>query len=102
MWIAAALGWCAPLRSRYGFGFPATDQTTPAVDCGHGFPSLSKEGTLSAELRDRNQLVFSRRREEAVSEFRLVTRRLPLGGDSMSPLVELPATGSQVSNPNSL
>ncbi len=28
----------------------------PAVACGRGFPSLSKEGSLSAEFRDRNQL----------------------------------------------
>ena len=34
------------LQSRYGFGFAATVRTTPAVACGHGFPSLSKEGSL--------------------------------------------------------
>ena len=29
-------------------------RTTPAVACGHGFPSLSKAGNFSAEFRDRN------------------------------------------------
>ena len=38
---------------------PATDLAFPrpfdypAVACGRGFPSLSKEGSLSAEFRDR-------------------------------------------------
>ena len=56
MWRAAPLGWSESLRSSYRLGFAATDQTTPAVACGRGFPSVSKEGTLSAEFRDRNQL----------------------------------------------
>ena len=51
---AAPLGWCESLRSCYWLGFAATDQTTPAVTFGHGFPSLSKKGILSAEFRDRN------------------------------------------------
>ncbi len=54
MWRAVPRGWCESLRSRYEFGFSATVRTTPAVACGHGFPSLSKEGSLGAESRDRN------------------------------------------------
>jgi hypothetical protein len=54
MWRAAPLGWCESVQSRYRFGSSATVRTTPAVVCGPGFPSLSKEGSISAEFRDRN------------------------------------------------
>jgi hypothetical protein len=54
MWRAAPLGWCESVRSRYRFGFSETVRTTPAVAFGRGFPSLSKEGSISAEFRDRN------------------------------------------------
>ena len=52
---AAPRGWCALLLSLYGFDFAVTVRTTPAVACGRGFPSLSKEGSVGAEFRDRNQ-----------------------------------------------
>jgi hypothetical protein len=41
----------------------AAVRTTPAVACGRGFPSLSKEGSLgSTEFRERNQLAKGCRR----------------------------------------
>ena len=55
------------VAQRHGGGsrccYPFTDltllqpfRTTPAVARGHGFPSLSKEGSVGAELRDKTSL----------------------------------------------
>ena len=56
MWGVAPRGWCALLLSLYGFDFAGTVRTTSAVSCSRGFPSLSKEGSVGAELRDKTSL----------------------------------------------
>ena len=53
MWRAAPQGWCESLQSRYWLGFSDDRSNHPAAACGCGFPSLSKEGSLIAEFRDR-------------------------------------------------
>jgi hypothetical protein len=47
---AAPRGWCALLLSFYGLTLLQPFRTTPAVARGHGFPSLSKEGSLLRPL----------------------------------------------------
>lgn len=54
MWRVAPRGWCELLQSRYWLGFATTVPTTPAVACGRGFPSLSKEGSSISEFLGRN------------------------------------------------
>ena len=54
----APQGWCESLRCRYGFGSVSAVGTTPALASFPGFPSLSKEGSLRAQFRTRNQLAL--------------------------------------------